>query len=122
MANRCLFEKDANVEKLVNYYIEEYESYYKEKFPRKQKDRLYNEMVEFYDTWTYSDGNLVPVDDFKQRVLHDLFKKYNDLGYESRKYPRFCIGNLHVNWLMDNLINHTKYNKRTEKYELIEED
>lgn len=110
------------ISQLVDYFITEYESYYGEKFPRTQRDRLYKELLKCYFRWTYPSGVPLTVSGFKSHILRNIFKKYDDLGYSTCNYPKFCIGHLHVSWLMENLVKHATYNLKTNKFEFSEEE
>ena len=100
---------------LVYLFKVKYENYYGKKCNIKE-DKLHYEIRQSFDVFgldIYDEGDR---DWYEKNVLQDLFKKYDDLGYSEGK--TFGAGHLHVEWLMNNLVNNIPNKKKEDKSSL----
>ena len=97
--NKKLLPRVTN--ELVELFKVKYEEYYGVKC-RAKSSRIDYELrlsFEIFDLDIYKEEDR---DWYRDNVLKDIFKKYDDLGYSSGE--KFCVGHLHVEWLMIKLL------------------
>ncbi|MGM9834608.1 MAG: hypothetical protein ACI31M_02360 [Bacilli bacterium] len=100
---------------LVNLFKVKYESYYGSKCKIKD-DKLHYEIRQSFDVFGLDIYDVSDREWYENNVLQDLFKKYDDLGYSEGK--TFGAGHLHVEWLMNNLVNNIPNKKKEDKNDL----
>lgn len=94
---------------LVNLYAIKYKEYYGCKLPEREEYKLHFAIVEFFNSHGLDLKKDEDKDWFMENVLDGLFEKYDDLGYSSSQFPKFCANSLKT-WVIDNIINNiSKY-------------
>lgn len=86
----------------VYLFKTKYEDYYNIKCTIKE-DKLHYEIRKSFDIFGLDIHDMGDREWFIKNVLDVLFERYDELGYSEGK--TFGAGHLHVEWLMNNLVN-----------------
>ena len=102
---------------LVNLYKIKYENYYGCKLSEREESKLHFAIVEFFKSHSLDFKKEEDKDWFIDNVLDVLFERYDNLGYSTPDFPRFCANNLKT-WVIDNIINEIPNKKKEDKNSL----
>lgn len=102
---------------LVNLYKIKYENYYGCKLSEREENKLHFAIVEFFKSHSLDFKKEEDKDWFIDNVLDVLFERYDNLGYSTPDFPRFCANNLKT-WVIDNIINEIPNKKKEDKNSL----
>lgn len=92
--DRKYFNKSSNTLKsrvtneLISSFKIKYKQYYGEKCSSKD-DRLHYEIRRSFEVLELDIYNPHDREWYEENVLHELFERYDDLGYASQKFPRY---------------------------------
>ena len=96
---------------LVNLYKIKYENYYGCKLSEREESKLHFAIVEFFKSHSLDFKKEEDKDWFIDNVLDVLFERYDNLGYSTPDFPRFCANNLKT-FVIDNIINNIPNKKK----------
>ena len=102
---------------LVNLYKIKYENYYGCKLSEREESKLHFAIVEFFKSHSLDFKKEEDKDWFIDNVLDVLFERYDNLGYSTPDFPRFCANNLKT-WVIDNIINNIPNKQKGNKNSL----
>ncbi len=102
---------------LVNLYKIKYEKYYDCKLSEREESKLHFAIVEFFKSHSLDFKKEEDKDWFIENVLDVVFERYDQLGYSSIDFPKFCANNLKT-WVIDNIINNIPNKKKEDKSSL----
>lgn len=102
---------------LVNIYKGKYKIYYGEELSKREEDKLHFAITEFFKLHCLDFKKEEDTDWFIDNVLDGLFEKYDELGYSSVDFPRFCANHLKT-FIIDNIIDGKPNKKNDDKNSL----